>query len=136
MTFKFAVLIVFALLAGCSGQQIEELAVGYKDMKVEVIKTHAHPFLAEYDFKLILKSGGREVDSHEMTGDTGGYSRIDVISIDDRTLAFRDHVQIICLDLAGRRFQSCDGRTEGRELGRLDFDKNKIWRFIRMDEGN
>ncbi len=105
-------------------------------MVLEVRKTHAHQFLAEYDFKLVLKVGSTEIDSEDMTGDSGGLSRIDVLKVAERQYAFRDHARTICVDLEERGFdRECDFRTPGTLIGHFDFDSSKRWRYISEVDG-
>jgi hypothetical protein len=117
-------------VAGPSDGQVESLALGESGLVVEVRKTHAHLFLAEYDFELVLKADGKTVDTAQMSGDSGGYSRIDLFRVNSSTYAFRDHAQSQCLDLSIPRFESCGLDRFGIPIGYFDFDKTKTWRFI------
>lgn len=105
-------LIVY-LLSFCVGygavepadEQVEQLALGQSGLIVEVRKTHAHLFLAEYDFELVLKANGQVVDTVRMSGDSGGLTMIDLLRKDSSTYAFRDHAQTQCLDLIKATFR-------------------------------
>lgn len=107
-------LIVY-LLSFCVGywavepadEQVEQLALGQSGLIVEVRKTHAHLFLAEYDFELVLKANGQVVDTVRMSGDSGGLTMIDLLRKDSSTYAFRDHAQTQCLDLIKATFRGC-----------------------------
>jgi hypothetical protein len=101
------------------------------NLVVEVHKVHAHFFLAEYDFKLILRSGSREIDFKEMGADTGGLSRIDVLRVDSKHYAFRDHVKTACLDVGERKFdRDCELSKPAIRIGHFDFDSSRRWRYI------
>ena len=99
-------------------------------MILEVIKTNAHPFLAEYDFRLVIKSHGKEIDVVDMTGDTGGLSRIIVLRLDEHTIAFKDHAKTVCMNLVKKGFEDCLGKRGGLDVGYFDFDSSHKWRFI------
>ena len=126
---------VTSILAPHSNAQIETLRLGTSDLVLEAHKTHMHPFLAEYDFKLVLKGGSEELDSVEMTADSGGLSRIDVLRIDSSTIAFRDHAKTECLNIPLEKFDGCSSTISGKRIGYVDFDSKKKWRFIRRDGG-
>ena len=116
--------------------QTERLPIGKSDLVLEVRKTHAHAFLAEYDHTLILKAGLREIDSKEMTGDSGGLSRIDVLRVARNRYAFRDHGRTVCLDIDERRFDvDCEFQTAGVRIGHFDFDSFRRWRYISETDG-
>ncbi len=118
-----------------AGVQIEQFSIGRTGMVLEVHKTHAHQFLAEYDFKLILKTGSKEIDSKDMTGDSGGLSRIDVMRISKSQYAFRDHGRTVCLNIDERKLNpECD--LSGIRVGHLDFDSSKRWRYISEVDGD
>jgi len=118
-----------SLVSDDSGAQIERFPAGNTALVLEVHKIRAHAFLAEYDFKLVLKSGSSEIDSKDMTGDSGGLSRIDVLEVSKSRYAFRDHGKAVCLDIDDRRL---DARCEvsGTRIGHFDFDSSKRWRYI------
>lgn len=111
---------------------VQRLRLGASDLVVEVQKTHAHPFLAEYDFKIVVKTGSAELDSIEMS-DSGGRSRIDVLQIDNSTIAFRHYANTECLNIAREKFEYCGSDVSGKRIGKFDFDAKKKWRFIRLD---
>src|SRR6476659_2520667 len=95
-----------------SGSEMVELPIRNSDLILKVRKTHAHPFLAEYDLLLILNDGSKEIDSTPMTGDTGGLSRIDVLKLANGTYVFRDHAITVCLNVKERKFDRlCDSPT-------------------------
>lgn len=120
-----------SLLSENSNAQIERLPIAKSDLVLEVHKTHAHAFLAEYDFKIVLKAGSREIDSKDMTGDSGGSSRIDVLRISPSLYAFRDHGKTVCLDIRERKLDAkCDSQTSATRVGHFDFDSSKRWRYI------
>ena len=125
------ILLVAAILGvcGCSGTQVLEFPIANTDLQLKVIKTHAHPFLAEYDFKFVLNFKEKEIDAINMTGDSGGYSRIDVLKTEDG-LAFRDHGKSVCLDFGRRTFKDCAENSTTLNLGHFDFDEKRDWRFI------
>lgn len=115
--------------------QVETLRLEGSDLVVEVHKTHAHPFLGDYEFKLLLKVGADELDHVDMNADTGGRNRIDVVRTDSLTIAFRDHARAVCLNMASEKFEDCTTRALGKRIGFFDFDSNKNWRFVRLDGG-
>ena len=112
---------------------VEQIRIAGADLVVEVYKTHTHPFLAEYDFKLVLRVGSEAVDAVEMTGDSGGLSRIEVMRLASGMIAFRDHGTTECLNVAKEKFEYCDSTLPGTRIGYIDFDATKTWRFIRRD---
>ena len=112
--------------------QVETLRLEGSDLVVEAQKTHAHPFLAEYDFKIVVKAGSTELDSIDMN-DSGGRSRIDVLQIDNSTIAFRHYANTECLNIAREKFEYCGLDISGKRIGKFDFDAKKKWRFIRFD---
>ncbi len=122
-------------LGPVSNAEIERIHLNASDLIVEVHKTHAHPFLAEYDSRLVLKGGSDELDAVDMNSDTEGRSRIDVLRIDPSTVAFRDHAKAVCLNIASEKFEDCTVRPLGKRIGFFDFDSSKKWRFVRRDEG-
>jgi len=62
-------------ITGCgSGTQIRIFDVQGTNLTVAVEKTHAHAFLAEYDFEIVLNRNGREIDRADLGADTGGLS--------------------------------------------------------------
>jgi len=140
---KIALFFFCFLLGDCStsvldpsaGIQIERLAFEPTGMVLEVHKIQAHQFLAEYDFKLVLKSGSKEIDSKNLTGDTGGYSRIDVLRISRGLYAFRDHGRTFCLNMDEPKLNSHCDPVAGTRLGHFDFDSSRRWRYIREVEG-
>ncbi|HMT06668.1 MAG TPA: hypothetical protein PKA82_01605 [Pyrinomonadaceae bacterium] len=110
--------------------QVETFPLLNTDLVLEVRKKHAHPFLAEYDFKLVLRSGKTELDHANMTGDTGGLSRIEVFKNNETTFAFRDHAKTVCLNIDSERFKECDSVSLGKQIGFFDFDSERNWRFV------
>lgn len=141
-----ALIYIISFVIGCvavsifsedSNAQIERFPIGKTDLTLEVHKTHAHAFLAEYDFKLILKKGPIEIDSKDMTGDSGGYSRIDVWRISKLRYAFRDHGRTVCLNIDERKLDArCDAPASGTRIGHFDFDSSKRWRYISEVNGS
>ncbi len=113
-----------------SGVQTERVAIGSTSLNLEMRKRHAHLFLAEYNFTAALVAGSTELDSVEMTGDTGGLSRIDILALNQRMIAIRDHTRRECLSLATQRFERCPSETTGRPLGYFDFDSERRWKFF------
>lgn len=103
-------------------------------LALDVYKEPAHLFLAEYDLKLVLKAGKTELDSANMTGDTGGLSRINVSKENESTIVFRDHAKTVCLDVARKRFNECDSVSSGNQIGYFDFDSKRKWRFVSRSE--
>src|SRR5205809_2535258 len=101
----FTTCFVFGIWILPAGPQIERMGIAGTDLVVEMHKTHAHVFLAEYDFKMVLTAGGENLDSEEMASDTGGLSRIEVLWIDQRTIGFRDHISTKCLDIEREKFK-------------------------------
>lgn len=103
--------------------------VGNTDMVLEVQKEHAHFFLAEYDFRFILKRGANIIDL-VVVADTGGRSRVDVLrDVEGRTV-LRHYERNICLDRFTRSFDDyCDIQKDAVHIGSFDFDSTKRWRF-------
>lgn len=124
-----------SVFSSSGSAQVETFRIDGSDLAVEVHKTQAHLFLAEYDFKLVLKAGSEELDSVEMSADTGGLSRIEVLRIGEETIAFRDHGRTECLNIPAEKFKYCDSTFGGERIGYFDFDAGKRWRFIRRDGG-
>jgi hypothetical protein len=126
---------LFLAATACGGTQVERIRVMNSDYVIEIEKRHAHLFLAEYDFTLRLKLGTKVLDEAEMTGDSGGLSRIDVIKLSGNRLAFRDHAQAKCVTQGGKKLDNCTADTGGRKIGHFDFDASRRWRYIDQDLG-
>lgn len=109
---------------------VEQFPFGDTGIVLEVQKKHAHLFLAEYDFTIILKSGLKEIDSIVMA-DTGGWSRIDVLRVAAGRYAFRHYGRTVCVDLAKGSFDDyCDSQKEATRIGYFDFDSSRQWRYL------
>lgn len=134
-TLTIGALLVAAISAGCGGAQIERVRIMDTDLVAEIEKRHAHLFLAEYDFTLRLKEGATVLDSVEMTGDSGGLSRIDVLQVDGDRLVFRDHARAECVSVARKVIENCPRETGRNQIGYFDFDASRRWRFIGQDLG-
>jgi len=138
------VVILLILVVGCAHVRVVRIPLASTGLFVEIQKMHAHAFLAEYDFKLHLVESGRRVASVDMTGDSGGLSRIDVFRLDADTWAFQDHARTFsvnvkdrtikdaysCKDVEGHAITECSFKVEGSRIGYVDFDKSKRWRYI------
>ena len=146
-----SVLSAIAFSLGCvSTPQVERIRIADTQMEIAMEKTHAHAFLAEYDFTLHLLDRGRRVASANMTGDSGGLARIDIFRVDSDTLAFKDHARALCVELTTRKIESCglecvedqssfkhcDWDVGGVRVGSFDFDEDRNWRFIGVEPGN
>jgi len=109
---------------------VEQFPLGDSGIVLEVQKEHAHLFLAEYDFKLILKKGSKEMDSTVLAV-PGGRSRIDVLKVRAGQYAFRHYGRSVCLDIAKERFDGCyDSQQQGIRIGYFDFDSARQWKYI------
>lgn len=131
---RIATLLLFVLTGCGSGTQIRILDVPGTTLRVEMRKTHAHAFLAEYDFEVVLKRDGKEIDRANLGADTGGLSRIDVFQ-QISSFAFRSHSITVCVYPERGTLEDCEVESSAKELGHFDFDEKKVWRFIPADSG-
>ena len=142
-------MILIFLFGGCTRSQTERIFLASPDLFVEVEKINAHVFLAEYDFKLHLIGAGRRIASANMTGDSGGLSRIDVFRVNQNTWAFQDHGRAFCIDVKkqtievcgfdglsvpGSTIKECSFRVQGLKLGYFDFDESRRWGYVAVGE--
>lgn len=117
------------LLLSVDDNVVHRFSVGNTDMVLEVQKEHAHLFLAEYDFRFILKRGANVIDS-VVVADTGGRSRVDVLRDAEGLTVLRHYERNICLDRFTRSFDDyCDIQNDIVHIGSFDFDSTRVWRF-------
>lgn len=109
---------------------IERFPLGDSGIVLEVQAEHAHLFLAEYDFKLILKIGPKEIDSVVMA-DSGGMSRIDVLKVGTSQYQFSHYGRNVCLTIGERSFEDyCDSQKQAIRIAHFGFDSSQQWKFI------
>ena len=116
-------------------RDLQTFPLGTSGVSLEVRTIQAHPFLAEYDFRFVLKRGSEEIDSFVMS-DTGGHSRINVSKLDPAITVFEHLGQSRCLNLSTKTFETCPPLAHTQALGYFDFDSTRAWRFIPEIGGN
>ncbi len=108
---------------------VEQFPLGDSGIVLEVQKEHAHAFLAEYDFKFILKRGTKELDSIVMA-DSGGRSRIEVNKIGLGQYQLSHYGRNVCLTLGERSFDDlCDSQKQAIRIGHFGFDSSRQWKY-------
>lgn len=109
---------------------VERFALGDSGIVLEVQNEPAHLFLAEYDFKFILKIGPKEIDS-VVIGDSGGRSRIDVLTVGSDQYQFSHYGRNLCLTVGERSFRDyCDSQKQAVRIAHFGFDSSRQWKFI------
>ena len=133
-----AIIFIISFFIGCetffifspNTNVVEQFPLGDSGIVLVVQKKHAHLFLAEYDFKFILKMGGKEFDSVVM-GDSGGMSRIDVLKVGAGQFRLSHYGRNVCLTLGERSFDDyCDAQKQAIRIGHFGFDSSRQWKFI------
>jgi hypothetical protein len=103
-----------------------------------------HPFLAEYDRRLILRKDGMELGGLDLMNDSGGYGRAQLYRLPDGMFALLGSFQFVRFDAASGAFSTVDIGSlrswrgalrspivpgDAVYLGAFDRDREHRWRF-------
>jgi hypothetical protein len=107
-----------------------------------------HPFLAEYDRRLVLRRDGIELGGIDLMEDTGGYGRAQLYRLPDGTFALLGSFDFVRFDATGS-FSIVETSSLGSRqgalrspivpgdavyLGAFDMDMERSWRFLEARE--